>query len=127
VTLTAICVCFVFQVELKFPAPSKTGNYQYSVILRSDSYLGLDQIKPLKVTFGEKKTQQLSSDPCTCTKPYMSIYCHIEEATAKTPPEATKNVTSQDLTRIRLRVCVCVMNERIHKIYVGFAFPDLCF
>uniref|UniRef100_A0A667XQN1 Translocation protein SEC63 homolog n=1 Tax=Myripristis murdjan TaxID=586833 RepID=A0A667XQN1_9TELE len=38
------------EVELKFPAPSKTGNYQYSVILRSDSYLGLDQIKPLKVT-----------------------------------------------------------------------------
>uniref|UniRef100_A0AAQ5XWN5 J domain-containing protein n=1 Tax=Amphiprion ocellaris TaxID=80972 RepID=A0AAQ5XWN5_AMPOC len=37
------------EVELKFPAPSKTGNYQYSVILRSDSYLGLDQIKPLKV------------------------------------------------------------------------------
>lgn len=41
---------FFPQVELKFPAPSKTGNYQYSVILRSDSYLGLDQIKPLKVT-----------------------------------------------------------------------------
>uniref|UniRef100_A0A8C7L3Z9 Translocation protein SEC63 homolog n=1 Tax=Oncorhynchus kisutch TaxID=8019 RepID=A0A8C7L3Z9_ONCKI len=37
------------EVELKFPAPSKTGNYQYSVILRSDSYLGLDQIRPLKV------------------------------------------------------------------------------
>uniref|UniRef100_A0A668TBP3 Translocation protein SEC63 homolog n=1 Tax=Oreochromis aureus TaxID=47969 RepID=A0A668TBP3_OREAU len=37
------------EVELKFSAPSKTGNYQYSVILRSDSYLGLDQIKPLKV------------------------------------------------------------------------------
>uniref|UniRef100_A0A8C5GG54 J domain-containing protein n=1 Tax=Gouania willdenowi TaxID=441366 RepID=A0A8C5GG54_GOUWI len=37
------------EVELKFPAPSKAGNYQYSVILRSDSYLGLDQIKPLKV------------------------------------------------------------------------------
>lgn len=45
-----LCVFFVPQVELKFPAPSKTGNYQYSVILRSDSYLGLDQIKPLKVT-----------------------------------------------------------------------------
>lgn len=43
---------FLFvQVELKFPAPSKTGNYQYSVILRSDSYMGLDQIKPLKVSF----------------------------------------------------------------------------
>ncbi len=42
---------FLFpQVELKFPAPSKTGNYQYSVILRSDSFMGLDQIKPLKVS-----------------------------------------------------------------------------
>ncbi|KPP60553.1 translocation protein SEC63-like [Scleropages formosus] len=40
------------EVELKFPAPSKTGNYQYSVILRSDSYLGLDQIKPLKASDG---------------------------------------------------------------------------
>ncbi|MBN3273749.1 SEC63 protein, partial [Polyodon spathula] len=37
------------EVELKFPAPSKPGNYQYSVILRSDSFMGLDQIKPLKV------------------------------------------------------------------------------
>lgn len=45
-----LCVVIVPQVELKFPAPSKTGNYQYSVILRSDSYMGLDQIKPLKVT-----------------------------------------------------------------------------
>ena len=43
-------LCVGPQVELKFPAPSKTGNYQYSVILRSDSYLGLDQIKPLKVS-----------------------------------------------------------------------------
>uniref|UniRef100_A0A8C6LTT0 Translocation protein SEC63 homolog n=1 Tax=Nothobranchius furzeri TaxID=105023 RepID=A0A8C6LTT0_NOTFU len=42
------------EVELKFPAPSKTGNYQYSVILRSDSYLGLDQIKPLKVMTRKK-------------------------------------------------------------------------
>ena len=37
------------QVELKFPAPSKTGNHQDSVIMRSDPYLGLDQGKPLKV------------------------------------------------------------------------------
>uniref|UniRef100_H2MQ10 Translocation protein SEC63 homolog n=1 Tax=Oryzias latipes TaxID=8090 RepID=H2MQ10_ORYLA len=43
------------EVELKFPAPSKTGNYQYSVILRSDSYLGLDQIKPLKLEVHEAK------------------------------------------------------------------------
>ncbi|XP_010881367.2 translocation protein SEC63 homolog [Esox lucius] len=43
------------EVELKFPAPSKTGNYQYSVILRSDSYMGLDQIRPLKLEVHEAK------------------------------------------------------------------------
>uniref|UniRef100_A0A8C2ZUV1 SEC63 homolog, protein translocation regulator n=1 Tax=Cyclopterus lumpus TaxID=8103 RepID=A0A8C2ZUV1_CYCLU len=43
------------EVELKFPAPSKTGNYQYSIILRSDSYLGLDQIRPLKLEVHEAK------------------------------------------------------------------------
>ncbi|XP_076129514.1 translocation protein SEC63 homolog [Alosa pseudoharengus] len=43
------------EVEMKFPAPSKTGNYQYSVILRSDSYMGLDQIKPLKLEVHEAK------------------------------------------------------------------------
>ncbi|PWA27911.1 translocation protein SEC63 homolog [Gambusia affinis] len=43
------------EVELKFPAPSKAGNYQYSVILRSDSYLGLDQFKPLKLEVHEAK------------------------------------------------------------------------
>ncbi|KAG7260469.1 hypothetical protein CRUP_011218, partial [Coryphaenoides rupestris] len=48
-------VSMPYHVELKFPAPSKTGNYQYSVILRSDSYLGLDQIKPLKLEVHEAK------------------------------------------------------------------------
>ncbi|KAM9355863.1 translocation protein SEC63 homolog [Pholidichthys leucotaenia] len=43
------------EVELKFPAPSKTGNYQYSVILRSDSYIGLDRIKQLKLEVHEAK------------------------------------------------------------------------
>ncbi|XP_014850032.1 PREDICTED: translocation protein SEC63 homolog isoform X2 [Poecilia mexicana] len=43
------------EVELKFPAPSKAGNYQYSVILRSDSYMGLDQFKPLKLEVHEAK------------------------------------------------------------------------
>lgn len=43
------------EVELKFPAPSKTGNYQYSVVLRSDSYMGLDLIKPLKLEVHEAK------------------------------------------------------------------------
>lgn len=43
------------EVELKFPAPSKPGNYQYTVFLRSDSYMGLDQIKPLKLEVHEAK------------------------------------------------------------------------
>ncbi|PKU47840.1 hypothetical protein llap_1879 [Limosa lapponica baueri] len=42
-------------VELKFPAPGKPGNYQYTVYLRSDSYMGLDQIKPLKLEVHEAK------------------------------------------------------------------------
>uniref|UniRef100_A0A8C9FW76 SEC63 homolog, protein translocation regulator n=1 Tax=Pavo cristatus TaxID=9049 RepID=A0A8C9FW76_PAVCR len=45
----------VLQVELKFPAPGKPGNYQYTVYLRSDSYMGLDQIKPLKLEVHEAK------------------------------------------------------------------------
>ncbi|XP_053572244.1 LOW QUALITY PROTEIN: translocation protein SEC63 homolog [Bombina bombina] len=43
------------EVELKFPAPSKPDNYQYTVFLRSDSYMGLDQIKPLKLEVHEAK------------------------------------------------------------------------
>uniref|UniRef100_A0A6I8SD93 Translocation protein SEC63 homolog n=1 Tax=Xenopus tropicalis TaxID=8364 RepID=A0A6I8SD93_XENTR len=43
------------EVELKFPAPNKPGNYQYTVFLRSDSYMGLDQIKPLKLEVHEAK------------------------------------------------------------------------
>uniref|UniRef100_A0A8C3KXU7 SEC63 homolog, protein translocation regulator n=1 Tax=Chrysolophus pictus TaxID=9089 RepID=A0A8C3KXU7_CHRPC len=43
------------EVELKFPAPGKPGNYQYTVYLRSDSYMGLDQIKPLKLEVHEAK------------------------------------------------------------------------
>nr|XP_033793378.1 translocation protein SEC63 homolog isoform X2 [Geotrypetes seraphini] len=43
------------EVELKFPAPSRPGNYQYTVFLRSDSYMGLDQVKPLKLEVHEAK------------------------------------------------------------------------
>ncbi|XP_005992542.1 translocation protein SEC63 homolog [Latimeria chalumnae] len=43
------------EIELKFPAPCKPGNYQYTVVLRSDSYIGLDQIKPLKLEVHEAK------------------------------------------------------------------------
>ncbi|KAG9493326.1 hypothetical protein GDO78_001303 [Eleutherodactylus coqui] len=53
--LTYLKHFFVIKVELKFPAPSKPGNYQYTVFLRSDSYMGLDQIKPLKLEVHEAK------------------------------------------------------------------------
>ncbi|XP_062896877.1 translocation protein SEC63 homolog [Mobula hypostoma] len=43
------------EIELKFSAPYKPGNYQYSVILRSDSYMGLDLIRPLKFEVQEAK------------------------------------------------------------------------
>ncbi|KAI5140375.1 Translocation Protein Sec63 [Manis pentadactyla] len=43
------------EIELKFPTPGKPGNYQYTVFLRSDSYMGLDQIKPLKLEVHEAK------------------------------------------------------------------------
>ncbi|KAG8444697.1 hypothetical protein GDO86_009750 [Hymenochirus boettgeri] len=43
------------EVELKFPAPNKPGNYQYTVFLRSDSYMGLDQIAALKLEVHEAK------------------------------------------------------------------------
>ena len=43
------------EVELKFPAPGKPGNYQYTVFLRSDSYVGLNQIKPLKLEVHDAK------------------------------------------------------------------------
>uniref|UniRef100_A0A3P8UTX3 SEC63 homolog, protein translocation regulator n=1 Tax=Cynoglossus semilaevis TaxID=244447 RepID=A0A3P8UTX3_CYNSE len=58
------------EVELKFPAPSKTGNYQYSVILRSDSFMGLDQIKPLKVN----KVQYSCVCACVCVCVWVGGY-----------------------------------------------------
>lgn len=38
------------EIELKFTAPPKPGVYQYSVIVRSDSYVDFDVSKPLKVS-----------------------------------------------------------------------------
>ncbi|XP_045577174.1 translocation protein SEC63 homolog isoform X2 [Salmo salar] len=59
------------EVELKFPAPSKTGNFQYSVILRSDSYLGLDQIRPLKLEVHEAKAVLC----CNCVVTVLCCNC----------------------------------------------------
>ncbi|XP_037079995.1 translocation protein SEC63 homolog [Pollicipes pollicipes] len=37
------------EVELKFTAPRKPGLYTFTVVLRSDSYLGFDQAKDIKL------------------------------------------------------------------------------
>ena len=37
------------QVQLKFSAPAKIGVYQYTVVLRSDSYMDFDQAHSFKV------------------------------------------------------------------------------
>ncbi|ELK07060.1 Translocation protein SEC63 like protein [Pteropus alecto] len=41
--------------HLVFPIDPKPGNYQYAVFLRSESCMGLDQIKPLKLEVHEAK------------------------------------------------------------------------
>jgi len=38
-------------IDLKLTAPSKPGIYHYSVIIRSDSYIDFDIVKPIKVCF----------------------------------------------------------------------------
>lgn len=37
------------EIQLKFTAPPKPGHYTFGVHLRSDSYLGFDQVKEIKV------------------------------------------------------------------------------
>ncbi|CAM9103119.1 unnamed protein product [Lampetra fluviatilis] len=36
-------------MELRFPAPERPAVYSFAVVLRSDSYLGFDQVHPLKL------------------------------------------------------------------------------
>lgn len=43
------------EVELKFPAPGESGNYQYAVCLRSHSCMDLDQMQLLKLEVHEAK------------------------------------------------------------------------
>ncbi len=43
---------YLFQIQLKFSAPPKVGNYQYTVILRSDSYFDFDLHHNFKVSTG---------------------------------------------------------------------------
>ena len=48
-TAAVVCVLCCTQKEFRFPAPPKPGVYQYTIVLRSDSYLGLDQSHTFKV------------------------------------------------------------------------------
>ncbi|KAL5010504.1 hypothetical protein ScPMuIL_012809 [Solemya velum] len=43
------------EIQLKFSAPVRPGNYTYSVILRSDSYLDFDQVHHIKLDVKEAK------------------------------------------------------------------------
>lgn len=46
---------FSWQKEFRFPAPPKPGVYQYTVVLRSDSYLGLVQTHTFKIDVKEAR------------------------------------------------------------------------
>lgn len=43
------------EVQLKFTAPQKPGIYTYQVCLRSDSYIGIDQIQDIKLDVKEAR------------------------------------------------------------------------
>ncbi|XP_075910541.1 translocation protein SEC63 homolog [Petromyzon marinus] len=43
------------ELELRFPAPERPGVYSFAVVLRSDSYLGFDQVHPLKFEVHEAR------------------------------------------------------------------------
>ena len=43
------CSSAVFQVQLKFSAPAKPDVYVYTVVLRSDSYVGFDTSVKIQV------------------------------------------------------------------------------
>lgn len=47
--------------DLKFPAPDKPGIYTYAVCLKSDSYIGFDQQKSVRLDV--KEAQQIESHP----------------------------------------------------------------
>ena len=44
---------------MKFSAPHKVGVYTYSVILKSDSYIDLDQSQNIKVSSSQQPTQNI--------------------------------------------------------------------
>jgi len=43
------------EVELKFTAPGKPGHYGFTVVIRSDSYLGLDLLEDIKLDVKEAR------------------------------------------------------------------------
>ena len=43
------------EVELKFTAPGKPGHYGFTVVIRSDSYIGLDVLDDIKLDVKEAR------------------------------------------------------------------------
>ena len=63
------------EVELKFTAPSKEGTYNFTVCVRSDSYLGVDLQEDIKLDVHkaweapkEHKQWEFSVSEITCLK-----------------------------------------------------------
>ena len=48
-------------MQLKFTAPEKPGTYQYTVVVRSDSYVDFDSHKYFKVSEGSVREFSLAS------------------------------------------------------------------
>jgi len=57
ISVPVLLTCLIGQeeVDLKFTAPSRTGTYHYSVVVRSDSYLDLDVIHNVKLEVSPAK------------------------------------------------------------------------
>jgi len=53
------------EVQLRFTAPRWPGYYTFTVCLRSDSYLGFDQMHDIKVSFDSKSAQESANEPKT--------------------------------------------------------------
>ena len=68
------------EVELKFTAPGKPGHYGFSVVIRSDSYLGLDHVDDIKLDVKEAREAptehpQWEFEVSRNTEFFLYIYC----------------------------------------------------
>jgi len=57
-------------IDVKFPAPSKPGSYQYTMCLKSDSYIDMDLYQTLKVS--SNMTQRITKTEHIITAPSVS-------------------------------------------------------